>query len=76
MIAETITFYGGPRHGEKMAIPGSDTGDLEVTVALTNDRLKGTRKGHYTRVHNVAGNPSRDFEWAGFTAPFVPLVEV
>lgn len=72
-MIEQITLHGGPRHGQEMAIPeGHD--DLKVDVVLTkSDRTKGTRKGHYTRVHTSAGNPMHDFEWSGYTTPFVPI---
>lgn len=71
---EKISLHGGPRHGQEMVIPqGHD--DLEVEVLLTKaGQPHGTRSGHYTRVHNVSGSPSDEFEWSGFTTPFVPQI--
>jgi hypothetical protein len=72
MSAETIKFHGGPRHNQMMAIP-SGCDDLEVEVVMTTeDRTRGVRTGHYTRVNSISGHPSHDFEWSGFTSPFVP----
>lgn len=72
MSVETVTLFGGPKHGDELAIPeGHD--ELKVDVVMTTaDRTRGIRSGHYTRVHTVGGNPSHEFEWAGYTSPFVP----
>lgn len=69
---ENVSFYGGPRHGDVRTIPaGKD--DLPMEILLTQEREKGTRSGHYTRVHDNGGRPTSEFEWAGYTTPFVPL---
>ena len=71
-MIENVTLYGGPKHGIEMAIPeGHD--ELKVDVIMTTaEHTTGVRSGHYTRVHNNSGHPSHDFEWAGYTSPFVP----
>lgn len=72
MNVENVSFHGGPKHGVELAIPaGRD--DLDIEVFLTCDRTKGKRTGHYTRVHDNAGHPTSEFEWAGYTTPFAPL---
>lgn len=72
MNVETVKLYGGPKHGEEHAIPaGRDELRVE-TVMTAPDRTRGIRSGHYTRVHTVGGNSSNEFEWAGYTSPFVP----
>lgn len=79
MKVEQIELHGGPRHGEVLAIPAGvgSSDDLAMSVVIKNPKTKalGFRQGHYTRVHKINANPTNQFEWIGFTSPFVPLSE-
>lgn len=75
MDVEEITLYGGPRHGDKLPIPANDEQSLTLECFMTrhSDQVRGSRTGLYTRVHLVSGHPSHDFEWCGYSTPFVPM---
>jgi len=73
MNAETITLHGGPKHGETMVISDDTRDELVFKAFVSNKGEKGTRTCQYTRVHNNSEKPTHDFEWAGFSTPFVPV---
>lgn len=75
MSIEQIQLFGGPRHGQSLAIPDGGHDDLAVDITVLHRETKapGTRQGHYTRVHTVNAKPLSEFEWVGYSTPFVPL---
>ena len=73
MSVEQIQLFGGPRHGETMAIPSGHHDNLELTQIVVVNKCKGTRTSQYTRVYTISGAPLHEFEWDGFSSPFVPL---
>lgn len=72
-MVEHVELHGGPRHGEKMPIPSHYGDELTIEVIFPGPpRTK--RSGHYTRVHAaVTHKPESNFEWAGYTTPFVVI---
>ncbi len=67
MVPQTVTLHGGPRHGEIVAI--GDHTKMEIQVAaMESKRGKPSllRTGLYTRVHDVSGRQTTEFEWVGY----------
>ena len=72
---EKITLHGGPQHGRVHDIPPDYGDELAFEALVIHKGQKGRRPCRYTRVRNVVGGGSHDFEWMGFTGEMVLLSE-
>jgi hypothetical protein len=65
-------LHGGPKHGERLALPEEHGNVLSFETLVMLQGMPARRLGQYTRV-TKAGRKTHDFEWSGYTGPAEPL---
>lgn len=72
-MAERVEFHGGPKHGKTADIPFDTSTSMEVEALFDVNGQRLRRRGVYTRVHDIQGRPTKDFEFAGYITTYLPL---
>lgn len=71
-MTESVTMYGGPRHGEVRSLPFPNMDRVDIEVSFSVSGKPYFRRGSYSRVHSITGKAEPQFEFDGYSTSLLP----